>query len=79
MWHAAAGGYTTWFEVARAVYAAVGADAALVTPCSTAEYGARAVRPANGRLDTTKLGGMRPFDDVLTEALHSPVSGVLSP
>ena len=70
IWHAAAGGYTNWFEVARLVYAAVGADPALVTPCSTAEFGARAPRPADGRLDTSKLGGMRPYDAVLTEALH---------
>lgn len=79
IWHAAAGGYTNWFEVARAVYAAVGADPALVTPCLTAEYGAKAPRPANGRLDTTKLGGMRPFDAPLTEALHPSRCGVLGP
>lgn len=79
IWHAAAGGFTTWFDVARAVYAAVGADPALVTRCSTADYGARAPRPANGRLDTTKLGGMRPFDAALTEALHPSRCGVLGP
>jgi len=61
------------------VYAAVGADPALVTPCSTLEYGARAPRPANGRLDTTKLGEMRPFDVALTEALHPDRCGVLGP
>lgn len=70
MWHAAAGGFTTWYEVARAVYAAAGADPALVTACSTAEYGARAARPANGRLDTSKLGGMRAWDEVLRETLQ---------
>jgi dTDP-4-dehydrorhamnose reductase len=78
-WHAAAGGFTTWFDVARTVYAAVGADPALVTRCSTAEYGARAPRPANGRLDTTKLGGMRPFGAALTEALHPDRCGVFGP
>ena len=79
IWHAAAGGFTTWFDVARAVYAAVGADPALVTRCSTADYGVRAPRPANGRLDTTKLGGMRPFDAALTEALHPSRCGVPGP
>lgn len=79
IWHAAAGGYTNWFEVARLIYAAVGADPALVTPCSTAEFGARAPRPADGRLDTTKLGGMRQFDATLTEALHPSRCGVLGP
>lgn len=71
MWHAAAGGATSWFEVARKVYAAAGADPRLVTPCSTAEYGARAPRPQNGRLDTTKIGGLRSWDEVLTEYLRS--------
>ncbi len=79
VWHAAAGGFTTWFEVARAVYAAVGADPRLVTPCSTLEFAARALRPANGRLDTGKLGGMRPWDAVLTEALHPSRYGALGP
>ncbi len=79
VWHAAAGGYTNWFEVARAVYAGIGADPALVTPCSTAEYGARAPRPADGRLDTSKLGGMRPYDAVLTEVLHPDRCDVLGP
>jgi dTDP-4-dehydrorhamnose reductase len=69
LWHAAAGGFTNWFGVARAVYAAVGADQALVTACSTAEYGSKAPRPANGRLDTGKLGGMRDWDLVLSEKL----------
>ena len=79
IWHAAARGYTNWFEVARLVYAAVGADPALVTPCSTAEFGARAARPADGRLDTSKLGGMRPYDAVLTDALHPVRCGVQGP
>jgi len=79
IWHAAAGGQASWFEVARAVYAGVGADPGLVTPCSTVEYGARAPRPADGRLDTAKLGEMRPWDAVLTEALHPVRCGVLGP
>ena len=79
IWHAAAGGYTNWYEVARAVYTAVGAKASLVTPCSTIEYGARAPRPANGRLDTIKIGGMRQFDAALGEALHSSHCGVTGP
>lgn len=79
IWHAAAGGYTNWFELARLVYAAVGADPALVTPCTTAEFGARAPRPADGRLDTSKLGGMRPYDAVLTDALHPVRCGVQGP
>jgi dTDP-4-dehydrorhamnose reductase len=79
IWHAAAGGYTNWFEVARLVYAAVGADPTLVTSCTTAEFGARAPRPADGRLDTSKLGGMRPYDAVLTDALHPVRCSVQGP
>lgn len=78
-WHAAAGGSASWYDVARAVYSAVGSDVTLVSPCSSAEYGARAPRPADGRLDTTKLGAMRPFLDVLVEALHSPPYGDQGP
>lgn len=79
IWHAAAGGYTNWFEVARLVYAAVGADPALVTPCTTAEFGSKAPRPADGRLDTSKVGGMRPYDAVLTDALHPVRCSVQGP
>ncbi|MBM3855834.1 MAG: dTDP-4-dehydrorhamnose reductase, partial [Verrucomicrobia bacterium] len=69
IWHAAASGYTNWYEVARLVYAGAGADPGLVTPCSTEEFNAKAPRPADGRLDTSKLGAMRRFDEVLVEAL----------
>ena len=69
-WHASASGSASWYEVAQMVYAEVGADVRLVSACSTYEFGARAPRPADGRLDTTKLGEMRPFHIVLTEALH---------
>jgi dTDP-4-dehydrorhamnose reductase len=78
-WHAAASGWASWFEVAQAIYTEVGAYETLVMPCSTAEYGARAPRPADGRLDTTKLGAMRPFHGVLTEALHPVHCGVQGP
>lgn len=78
-WHAAASGWASWFEVAQAVYAEVGADVRLVSACSTTEYGARAPRPADGRLDTAKLGEMRPFHAVLTEMLRSDSCGTLGP
>ncbi|MDP1859244.1 MAG: dTDP-4-dehydrorhamnose reductase [Gemmatimonadaceae bacterium] len=79
IWHATASGSASWFEVAQAVHAEVGADVSLVTPCSTLEFGARAPRPADGRLDTTKLGEMRPFHAVLTEALQSGHYGAAGP
>ncbi|MHB8839340.1 MAG: SDR family oxidoreductase [Gemmatimonadaceae bacterium] len=79
IWHAAAEGCTTWYEVAQRVYRSVGADSSLVTPCTTKEYGAAAPRPANGCLDTSKLGRMRPFHEVLTAALHTDRCGITGP
>ncbi len=50
-WHLTASGSASWFEVARTVYAAAGTDPALVAPCSTAEAGRAAPRPAHSVLD----------------------------
>lgn len=50
-WHLAASGAASWFEVARTVYAAAGADPALVSPCSTAEAGRAAPRPGYSVLE----------------------------
>jgi dTDP-4-dehydrorhamnose reductase len=62
LYHLAAGGETTWHGYAVRIVDQAGimgvplrATAARVVPISSAEYPTRAHRPANSRLDTTKL------------------------
>jgi dTDP-4-dehydrorhamnose reductase len=50
-WHLTASGAASWFEVARAVYAAAGSPADRVAPCSTEAAGRPAPRPAYSVLD----------------------------
>ena len=61
--HVANAGVATWYDVAKRVFHAAGADD-LVTPCTTAEYPTRARRPAWSVLDTSRaeaiLGGPLP-------------------
>lgn len=46
IYHGTAGGETTWYGVARAVYTAVGADPSLVSPTDTTSYRRTAPRAA---------------------------------
>ncbi|MDB4891939.1 MAG: dTDP-4-dehydrorhamnose reductase [Gemmatimonadetes bacterium] len=52
--HVVSDGATTWFEVARRVFAAAGCPE-LLAPCSASEYLVDAQRPPNAVLDTTRL------------------------
>ncbi len=57
-YHAAGTGYVSWCGLAREVMrvsAALGSPSATVIPISTAEYPTPAKRPANSRLDCSKL------------------------
>jgi len=47
-------GQVTWYDFARAIEDAIGLDAT-ITPVTTAEYGAAAVRPNYSVLDTEKI------------------------
>ncbi len=57
------GGYISWYEFAKEIfrqaealgYEEYGSKRLLVTPVTTAEYGAKAKRPFNSRLDKSKL------------------------
>jgi dTDP-4-dehydrorhamnose reductase len=51
IWHASAAGAASWFDVAKVVFEAAGADPANVQPCRSAELGRAAPRPAYTVLD----------------------------
>jgi dTDP-4-dehydrorhamnose reductase len=58
VFHAAGSGGTTWFGLASALFAEAarhGARTPALTPITTAEWPTRARRPADSRLDCTKL------------------------
>ena len=54
VWHLAPRGSASWLDVAREVFAQVGAPGDLVTPCTAAESGRAARRPAFTVLDTSR-------------------------
>lgn len=50
IYHGTNSGAATWFDMASAIFGLCGRAPSLVTPCSTADYPARAPRPANSVL-----------------------------
>ncbi|MGH3907926.1 MAG: dTDP-4-dehydrorhamnose reductase [Pseudonocardiaceae bacterium] len=72
--HCVNAGSTTWYGLARAVFAEIGADPERVQPCSTAEFPRPAPRPANSVLDATTwvavgLPALRPWRPALRAAI----------
>lgn len=63
--HLTNAGTASWFDLARAVFTAVGADPERVEPCSSAEYVRPAPRPAYSVLsaDAWALAGLTPLRD----------------
>ncbi len=55
VFHAAAAGYTTWHGFAEAIFGATDGPRPRVLPIATGDYPTRAARPADGRLDCTRL------------------------
>ena len=55
VYHAVSAGCCTWYDFARELLERTGLGDVAVEPVSTAEYGARAPRPARTVLDCTKL------------------------
>ncbi len=86
--HATGGGRTTWYGLARAVVAAVGADPGRIHPCATDRFPRPAPRPAWSVLSTgscplTASRPLRPWDEALQAAVaHHPglvgLDGVVS-
>jgi dTDP-4-dehydrorhamnose reductase len=65
IYHATSSGETTWFGLAREVYALAGADTALVTPTTSAAYQRPAPRPAYSVLghEAWSAAGIKPIGD----------------
>ncbi len=65
IYHATSSGDTTWFGLAREVYALADADPALVSPTATAAYPRPAPRPAYSVLghDAWTAAGIKPIGD----------------
>jgi dTDP-4-dehydrorhamnose reductase len=73
-YHATSSGETTWWGLARAVFAGLGADPERVRPTTSDRFVRPAPRPAYSVLGhdawrAAGLPGMRPWDDALSEAL----------
>jgi dTDP-4-dehydrorhamnose reductase len=74
LFHATSEGETTWFGLARAVFATLEMDVE-IQPCTSAEYVRPAARPTrstleNGRLISAGLNVMRPWRTSLESFLH---------
>ncbi|MEU1984870.1 dTDP-4-dehydrorhamnose reductase [Nocardia sp. NPDC019395] len=72
--HATNSGRASWFDLARAVFAGIGADPERVRPCTSAEFPRPAARPAFSVLSgatwrNAGLTPLRPWESALTEAL----------
>lgn len=77
-WHGTSAGSTSWFGLARAVFAGLGLDPGRVSAITTEEYPLPAPRPAysvlgHDRWAQAGLRGPRDWQDALAEALPSVV------
>ncbi|HET9258077.1 MAG TPA: dTDP-4-dehydrorhamnose reductase [Pseudonocardiaceae bacterium] len=76
--HCVNSGATTWYGLARAVFAEIGADPGRVRPCRTEDFPRSAPRPANSILDTATwaaagLAEPRHWRDALRAAVATGV------
>ena len=54
-YHATNEGVCSWYEFAVEIFRQAGMDQVKVTPLTTAEFGAKAIRPMNSRMSKDKL------------------------
>ncbi|WP_420712823.1 dTDP-4-dehydrorhamnose reductase [Gordonia sp. MP11Mi] len=78
--HATNGGEATWCDLARAVFAGIGADPSRVKPCSTDQFPRAAPRPTYSVLSAASWVGagltpLRDWPDALGDALDASSSG----
>ena len=74
-YHVANTGYCSWYEFAKAIFAEAGKQIT-VLPVTSDQYPAKAKRPHNSRLDTSKLTEMGfeqlpSWQDALHRFLHN--------
>jgi dTDP-4-dehydrorhamnose reductase len=82
-YHATASGSTTWFGLARAIFAEAGLDPERVRPTTSAAYVRPAVRPTysvlgHDRWSAAGLSPMAEWDVALAQALRQPVFAELA-
>lgn len=74
IFHVVNGGAASWFEFAKRIIDQAGIDAE-VTPCASADYPTRALRPRYSVLDNTKaeavFGPLPPWQEALDRYLHA--------
>ena len=75
IYHLSAGGHTSWFGFAQAIFAQPGlARRPLLRPITTAEYPTPATRPRNSIMNTDKFrrtfGDLPAWDDALADCLN---------
>src|SRR5690606_15763861 len=68
VYHAASSGETTWYGLAREVFALLGEDPDRVRPVPSAGFPRPARRPANSLLASTRTEPLRPWRDALHAA-----------
>jgi dTDP-4-dehydrorhamnose reductase len=84
VYHGSAAGQTTWFGLARAVFAAAGLDPARVRPTTSERFPRPAKRPSysvlgHDRWATAGLSPMAPWEEALATALTRPALAELVP